>query len=165
MIKFWKKIKGHVKRFEKTFEQTFCITLLISISICAVFFCMFYKQLVNICVPVGSSTPQVEDSSFCMDMSSSLSMKCDFSSNSISPYVSSGDANTSIGIGRPLNPTPQKAGIKTSTENTSTEKRLQTIDEMKTANVVDDQGILFILLLQRPLCYEFISTLSSHSKS
>lgn len=92
-------------------------------------------------VSVWSSTPQVEDSSFCMDMSSSLSMKCDFSSNSISPYVSSGNTSSSVGIGRPLNPTPQKAETKTSSNHAIAETKLQTIDEMKTACVSDDRGI------------------------
>uniref|UniRef100_A0A7M5X1M2 Sperm-associated antigen 17 n=1 Tax=Clytia hemisphaerica TaxID=252671 RepID=A0A7M5X1M2_9CNID len=62
-------------------------------------------------IPVSSSTPHQEDSSFLIeDPSSSMSMKNDYSINSISPY----DSSTS---GRPLNPTPQRAKNTSFTKN------------------------------------------------
>lgn len=97
---------------------------------------------------VASSTPQQqsEDPSYIymVDMSSNLSMKPDISANSISPFSSNALETSESALGRPLNPTPQKATHMVSFSRGAVpiaESRLDPIDELKSSYAPEDDCI------------------------
>jgi len=97
---------------------------------------------------VMSSTPQQQQQSndpsymYMVDLSSNLSMKPDISANSISPFSSNVlETSDSALVGRPLNPTPQKATHMVSFSRGAVpmaDSRLDPIDELKSSYAQDE---------------------------